>query len=378
MTIDAAGSPDTIYFQRTDVSHLGEDEVVVSVEAAGVGHRDLEVVLGSIPWAPPSYEGAGKIIKTGSRISHLREGDNVFFLTPDSSALATEVKLPSWLVGKIPVGVSITDAATLPLAYSLAVLALIQTARLRKNETVLIHAAAGAVGQACVVLAQNVGAHVYVTAGNEAKRGFLHQKFGIPKDRIFSSRTPEFRDEILSATSNKGIDVIVNSLGRELMTETWALTAPFGRFVEIGKKDAFQNNNLPMKPFNRNVTYTGIDLRDLYQYRRDDVKDVFTEVVTLLQRGNIQPIEPVTTTPISQFATALRKLKSGEHMGKMVITLGKNDSVVEETALRPLNVTLKPDATYLVAAVTRGIGLALAFLMLDPRSQYIGLISLNG
>lgn len=378
MTIDAAGSPDTIYFQRTDVSNIGEDEVVVRVEAAGVGHRDLEVILGSIPWAPPSYEGAGKIIRTGSRISHLREGDDVFFLTPDSSALATEVKLPSWLVGKIPQGITIHDAATLPLAYSLAVLALIQTARLRKNETVLIHAAAGAVGQACVALAQNVGAHVYVTAGNEAKREFLHEKFGIPKDRIFSSRTPEFRDQILSATANKGIDVIVNSLGGELMTETWALTAPFGRFIEIGKKDAFQNNNLPMKPFNRNVTYTGIDLRDLYQFRRDDIKDVFTEVVTLLQRGNIQPIGPVTTTPISQFASALRKLKSGEHMGKMVITLGKDDTVVAETALRPLNVTLKPDATYLVAGGTRGIGLDLAYWMIDHGARYIVLLGRSG
>ncbi|KAH5755460.1 hypothetical protein HBI88_210740 [Parastagonospora nodorum] len=378
MTIDAAGSPDTIYFQRTDISRLAEDDVVVRVEAAGVGHRDLEVVLGSIPWAPPSYEGAGKIIKTGSRVSHLREGDDVFFLTPDSSALATEIKLPSWLVGKIPQGVSVTDAATLPLAYCLAVLALTQKARLRKNETVLIHAATGSVGQACVMLAQNVGAHIYVTAGNEAKRDFLHQKFGIPKDQIFSSRTPEFRDQILSATANKGIDVIVNSLGGELMTETWALTAPFGRFIEISKKDAFQNNNLPMKPFNRNVMYTDIDLRDLYQYRQDDVKDVFTEVVTLLERGNIEPIQPVTTTPISQFATALRKLKSGEHMGKMVITLGKDDSVIAETALRPLDVALKSDATYLVAGGTRGIGLDLAYWMIDHGARYIVLLSRSG
>ena len=269
-------------------------------------------------------------------------------------------------------------AATLPLAYSLAVLALFQTARLRKGETVLIHAAAGAVGQACVVLAQNVGAHVYVTAGTEAKRSLLHEQFGIPKERIFSSRTPKFRDEILSATGNKGIDVIVNSLGGELMTETWALAAPFGRFVEIGKKDAFQNNSLPMRPFNRNVTYTGIDLRDLYQYRRDDIKDVFTEVVTLLQRGNIQPIHPVDVTPVSQFASALRKLKSRDHMGKMVITLGKNDTVVAETPLRPLNITLKPDATYLVAGGTRGIGLDLAYWMIDHGARYMVLLGRSG
>ncbi|GKT65670.1 polyketide synthase [Colletotrichum tofieldiae] len=378
LTIDAAGSPDTIYFQRTDLSQLGENEVIVRVEAAGVGHRDLEVILGSVPWASPGCEGAGKIVKVGARVSHLREGDDVFFLTLETSALATEVKLPSWVVGRIPEGVSITDAATMPLAYSLAVLALGHTAQLRKNETVLIHAAAGAVGQACIMLAQQAAARVYVTAGSEQKRDFLHQTYGIPRDRIFSSRTPGFRDSILSATGNKGVDVVVNSLGGELMKETWALMAPFGRFVDIGKKDAFQNNNLPMKPFNSNATYSGIDLRDLFQHKQDRVKDVFTDFVALLQRNVIEPIRPVTVVPVSQFAAALRKLKSGDHMGKMVISLGRDETVMAETALRPMTVTLKPDATYLVAGGTRGIGLDLAYWMVEHGARFIVLLGRSG
>lgn len=380
MTIDAAGSPDSIYFRRTTVLQqlLGEDEVLVRVEAAGVSQRDLDLVLGSIPWAPPGFDGAGRVVKTGSRVTHLREGDDIFFLALQESAFATYKKMPSWHVARVPDGMSITDAASLPLAYSLAVLALSHTARLRKNETVLIHSAAGALGQACVVLAQHLGARIFATAGTEAKRAFLHDVFGIPENQIFSSRAPGFRDSILCATGGRGVDVIVNSLGGGLLTETWALAANFGRFVEVGKKDAFQNNSLPMRPFDSNVTFSGVDLRDLYKHRPDDVKHIFAEVVGLLRDNIIAPIRPVTVLPISEFAGALRKLKAGDNTGKIVVTLGKDESVVAESALRPSQVALKSDATYLITGGTRGIGLDLAYWMIDHGAKNIVVLGRSG
>ena len=380
MTIDAAGSPDSIYFRTTDVPQqtLGGDEVVVQVEAAGVSYRDLNLILGSIPWAPPGFDGAGKVVKTGSQVAGLKEGDRVLFLALEGSAFATYKKMPSWHVAKVPAGMSITDAASLPLAYSMAVLALVHTARLRKNETVLIHAAAGAVGQACVVLAQHLGARIFATAGTDAKREFLHKAFNIPEDQIFSSRTPEFRDSILCATDGKGVDVIVNSLGGELLTETWALSANFGRFVEIGKKDAFQNNHLPMRPFDSNVTFSGVDLRDLFKHRPEDLKEIFSDVVSLLQRKIIVPIKPVTVLPISQFAAGLRKLKSGENTGKIVVTLGEDESVLAESALRPSQVMLNPNATYLITGGTRGIGLDLAYWMIENGAHNIVVLGRSG
>ena len=380
MTIDAAGNPDSIYFRTTDVPQqpLGDDEIVVQVEAAGVSYRDLNLILGSIPWAPPGFDGAGTVVKTGSRVADLQQGDKVLFLALEGSALATYKKMPSWHVAKVPAGMTITDAASLPLAYSMAVLALIHTARLRKNETVLIHAAAGAVGQACVVLAQHLGARIFATAGTNAKREFLHEAFNIPKDQILSSRTPEFRDSILCATNGKGVDVIVNSLGGELLAETWALSAKFGRFVEIGKLDAFQNNNLSMRPFDNNVTFSGVDLRDLFEHRPEDLKEIFSNVVSLLERKIIVPIKPVTVFPISQFATCLRKLKSGENTGKIVVTLGKDETVMAESVLRPSQVALNPNATYLITGGTRGIGLDLAYWMIENGAHNVILLGRSG
>ena len=148
MTIDTAGSPDSIFFRRTEVPQhsLDDTEIIVQVEAAGVSHRDLNLVLGAIPWAPPGFDGVGKVVKTGSLVTDVREGDSVLFLALDGSAFATYKKMPSWHAARVPARISTTDAASIPLAYTLALLALVRTAQLRKDETILIHAAAGAVG----------------------------------------------------------------------------------------------------------------------------------------------------------------------------------------------------------------------------------------
>lgn len=380
MTIDAAGSPDTLYFRRTEVGNkpLGDDEVIIQIEAAGACHRDLEVVLGIIPWGPPGFDGAGKIVKTGSRVIHVREGDDIFFLSPAASAFATYQQLPGWQVARIPHGMSTIDAATIPLAYTLAVLALVEKARLRKGETVLIHSATGAVGQACIVLAQHIGARVFATASSDEKRDFLHATFGISRDQLFDSRTPAFRDSIICATNGMGIDVIVNSLSGDLMTETWALAAPFGRFVEIGNKDVNLNNSLPMRQFKKNVMFSGIDLRELYSYRADNLRDLFAQVVHLVRSNEVKPIGPVTVFPISQFSAALRKLRAGDHMGKIVITLGQDQSVMAESPLRPSTVNMKSDATYVVAGGTRGIGLDLTYWLIEHGARYIVVLGRSG
>lgn len=381
MTIDAAGSPDSIYYRRTDdlQTPLADDDVVIQVEAAGVSHRDLSLVLGNMPWSPPGFDGAGRIVRTGSKVAGVQQGDAVFFLAAEGSAFATYKKLPAWQVAKVPAGMSTTDAASLPLAYTIAVLALVHTARLTKGQTVLVHAAAGAVGQACVVLAQHIGAEVYATAGTADKRAFLQSAFHIPADHIFSSRDARFRDGILTATRGRGVDVVINSLGGELMVETWALTAEFGRFVEVGNKDARQNAYLPMRPFDRGVTFGGVDVRALAKHRPHELRAVLADLTRLLGAGVVVPIRPVVVLPISDFPKALSRLRGGESMGKVVVTLGRHERVMAESALRPLEWRgLRADATYLITGGTRGIGLNLAYWMLDNGARNVVVLGRSG
>lgn len=223
MSIDAPGSIDSIYFERHDLTSsapLGDDEIIVKVDAVGVNFRDLLLLLGTIPWSLPGVEGAGTVVQAGHSVLHVQPGDRVLYMVQEGG-FSTYVRMSGIRACKLPANISACDAASLPAAYSTALMCLDRVARIRKDESVLIHAASGAVGQACIRLAQHMGAVVFATAGSVEKREFLHKTFAIPEDRIYSSRTAEFRQAIMNKTDGKGIDVVVNSLSGQLLQETW-------------------------------------------------------------------------------------------------------------------------------------------------------------
>ncbi|EFY96790.1 Acyl carrier protein-like protein [Metarhizium robertsii ARSEF 23] len=382
ITMDTAGAPESLYFRRTDalVRPLGDGEVLVKVEAAGLSSRDLQLVLGAVPWAPPGLEGVGVVSKVGSGVSSLGPGDRVYYGL-HGGCLATHVRMPAWQANKVPDGWSNADAASISIAYQVAYLALCHHARLRKGETVLVHAASGAVGQACIVLAQHMGARVFATAGTREKRVLLRDTYGIPESCLFSSRTAEFRNGILCETDGKGVDVVVNSLSGSLLQQTWALMADLGRFVELGAKDSRMNSSLAMRPFDRNVSFSGIDLCAYAEKRPDEVRQMVAELHGMLRRGVIKPIRSVATVPVSDLAAALRKLQSGQHMGKIVISMGRHDEVVAEChpELGPTHGTLlRPDATYVITGGTGGIGLFLAPWMVEHGARNIVLLGRSG
>ena len=382
LTLDAAGNPDSIYFRRTSArtEPLGEDDVLIKVDAIALNFRDLLLVLGSIPWSPPGLEGVGVVVKTGSQVTDLQVGDRICYGTY-GGCCATYLRLPAWMTYKVPDDMSSADAASISVAYTTAYMSLTYIARLKKGESVLIHAASGAVGQACIVLAQHAGAQVFATAGTSAKREFLHDTFGIPKERIFSSRTPGFGDGIMCATNGKGIDVVVNSLSGNLLQETWSVIAEFGRFVEIGKKDFLQNSYLPMRQFDRNVTFSGVDLKALFEKRPEIRKGCLVAIADLLERKVIVPIRPITKLPISQLVTGLRKLQSGQNMGKIVITFGAEDCVLAECSARlryPADKLLRPDVTYIITGGTGGIGLSLGPWMVENGARNVVLLGRSG
>lgn len=378
MTVDAVGSPDSVYFRHSDIlsTELGEEEIVVRVGAVGMNFRDLLLVLGSLSWHAPGLEGAGVVTRLGSRVKDLQVGDHVFYVVHEAG-MANFVRMPSLRACRLPEGLNMVDAASMPVAYSTAIMSIIEIGRLRRGETVLIHSASGAVGQACIMIAQQVGARIFATAGSTDKREFVAQTFGIPTTQIFSSRTPEFKDGILQATDNRGVDVIVNSLSGHLLQQTWDLIAENGRFIEIGKKDLLENNYLPMRQFDGNVTFSAIDLRKIATARPEAVQEWLSSIVRMVEGQNIMPIPPVTSVPISQIKTGLRKLQSGQNIGKIVVTVGSDETVMVER-LSPLKARsgslLHSDATYLITGGTGGLGRALASWMIKKGARNLVLV----
>src|SRR5262249_19829521 len=150
------------------------------------------------------------------------------------------------LVFPKPPQLSDAEAATIPIAFATAYYALHEVGRLQPGERVLIHSAATGTGLAAVPLAQRAGAQVFATAGSPEKRAFLHS-LGI--QHVFDSRSLAFADEVLSVTGGQGVDLVLNSLTGAAIERGLALLAPYGRFLEIGKKDIYHNTLLGLMPF---------------------------------------------------------------------------------------------------------------------------------
>ena len=136
----------------------------------------------------------------------------------------------------------------------------------------LIHSACGGVGLAAVQLAQMLGAEVYVTVGTEEKVRYIMDTFSIARNRIFSSRDDSFLSGILRETHGEGVDIVLNSLSGELLHVSWKCVAPFGKLVEIGKRDLMGFGKLDLNPFLANRSYCCVDL------------DAFRERPVLFQR----------------------------------------------------------------------------------------------
>jgi NADPH:quinone reductase-like Zn-dependent oxidoreductase len=334
MEAGTAGLLDTLRF----VDDLERDEplpadfVEVEPKAFGLNFRDVMIAMGQLNETIMGYECSGVVSRLGSNVTHLQVGDRVAAMM--RGHYANYIRLLGISVAKIPDKMSFEEAASVPMVFSTAYFSLYDTAHLQKGESVLIHAAAGGVGQAAIMLAQLVGAEVYATVGSREKAQLLMDTYGIPEDHIFSSRNASFVDEIMAATDGKGVDVALNCLSGQLLSATWKCMAMFGRFVEIGKRDIEINTRLEMGGFQGNVSFSAIDLTYMGRFRPAHLSSILENCMQLASEGKIHAVQPVTVFPISEIERAFRFMQAGKHTGKVVIKPNPGDVVKVRCVLR--------------------------------------------
>lgn len=191
--------------------------------------------------------------------------------------------------------------------------------------------------RACIKMAQLVGAHIFVTAGSSTKVDFLEKTFGLPRSHILNSRGLTFGPEIMRLTEGKGIDVIINSLAGDALRESWRCLAMFGRFIELGKKDAVENARLDMAPFEKSASFISVGWDHFGTHRPEFVGSILKDVMNMFSNGTLTPVEPINTYPMSAIEPAFRFMASGTHMGKIVVTADRDCIVrVCETRRRSL------------------------------------------
>ena len=302
---------------------IGADEIEIKVVCSGLNFRDLLVSLGRLNENFFGLECSGVVTQSGDH-SRFRPGDRVTCLT--SGAIRSYARCKMLTAVHIPSSVDFRSAAALPIVYCTAYYALVHSARLRAQESILIHSAAGGLGQALVQLALMLGAKIYATVGSKAKKEFLIQKYGLHPDHIFSSRSLAFLQKVRLATDRRGFDVVVNSLSGERLKSSWECVAPFGRFVEVGKKDIESFQSLPMTKFSINTSFASVDLLYMKDNKPALAGELLQTVITLFQEGKIQIPTAFRVYDASHLEEAFRAMQSGDAMGKAVFEFSPTDT----------------------------------------------------
>lgn len=354
-----------------------EGMVEITASAFGLNFRDVMVALDQLDETLLGHDVAGTIARLGpgTQDSGFHVGDRVCGLA--KGRIASRSRAFSTSVARISDGMSFEEAASLPIAYGTAYICLLNIANLKEGERVLIHAATGGVGQAAVMLAQHVGAEVFVTCGTDAKRNLLMERYNIDADHIFSSRNTSFTSSIMAMSEGKGVDVVLNSLAGPMLKATWECIAQFGRFVEIGKMDLEASRRLDLKPFARSATYVGFDLLQYAEYKGEVLGNALNELVNLCREGVMKVAYPLTLYSIADMEKALRQMQGGSHIGKIVLVPGQDDKVKVMSHQLPLKLD-DTQSTYMIVGGLGGIGRTTALWMIEKGAKNMLITSRKG
>lgn len=361
LTIQTPGLLDTFRWVEDELYYtdLQDDWIEIEVKAVGLNFKDILVALGSLNEHKLGVDAAGVVTRVGKAVTNLQAGDRVMTATCD--AFATYVRFPAAGAIPVPEDMSFEDAASMPLIFLTAYYALVTAGGLVAGETILIHAAAGGVGQAAIILAQHIGAEIFATVGSEEKKQLIMSQYGIAEDHIFSSRDTSFAKGVMRSTAGEGVDVVLNSLAGEALRLSWHCLAKFGRFLEIGKNDMFANTGLDMKPLLDNKSYIGVNLLDFENKPTPRAVKLWSDVSKIIQDGSLKPVAPILQFGMADVEKAFRFMQAGKHMGKVVVRVDDKDVV--PAVPRTPKVNVSSDATYVVAGlggICREIGRWLA------------------
>lgn len=297
------------------------------MKAVGLNFRDIMVTLGQLNIDPSDIglECSGIVAEIGSNVTSLAVGDRVCAVAHGS--FATFPSCSTLKAAKIPDSIPFNVAASIPVVYATAYYCLYDIAHLQKGQTILIHAAAGGVGQAAIMLSQLIGAKIYATVGSAAKKEHLVKTYGLDPESIFFSRNISFGRSMREATKT-GVDVVLNSLSGDALRVGWECLAVGGIFVEIGKADIQSNSRLEMAQFAKNATFTAVDLVLVFETKPNLCRRLLSDVLSLFYDGSIKAVNPVATYSIQDVEKAFRSFQSGKSIGKVVVEPQPDDRVL--------------------------------------------------
>ncbi|MEZ6138231.1 MAG: SDR family NAD(P)-dependent oxidoreductase [Pirellulaceae bacterium] len=344
---------------------LEPGQVEIEVLAAGLNFSDVMKALDLYPGLTDcpvelGAECSGRISRVSAK-SHWQVGDEVIAIAPGS--FATHVVVNEALVAPKPSRLSHAEAAAIPIAFLTAEYAINECARLQAGQSILIHSASGGVGLAAIQLAKIGGIRVFATAGSDAKRQFVK---AAGATLVMDSRSLAFGDEVLRATAGKGVDAVLNSLPGEAIKTGLSILQTGGKFLEIGKRDIYNDAALGLYPFRNNLSLFAIDLDQLFKQQPQRMGTMLRQLVERFETGELRPL-PTRSYSASETGAAFRFMQQSKHIGKVAVTYDVRPSKIFAGQFTPL--VFDGDATYWIAGGLGGFGFEIARWMIDSGAR---------
>jgi len=322
IAIRSPGGPEVLTAEPRPVPKPGDGEILIKVAAAGVNRPDVMQRMGLYPPPPgapdiPGLEVAGEVVACGTRVTRWKEGDKVMALVVGGGYAEFCIAHESHAL-PVPAGLSLTEAAAIPETFFTVWYNAFERGRLAARETLLVHGGSSGIGTTAIQLAAAFGARVITTAGT-AEKCEACRKLGA--DVAINYKTEDFVAVTKQATGDRGADLVLDIVGGDYIDRNYEAAAVEGRIVQI----AFQSSSRAIVDFRRlmfkRLTHTGSTLRARSVADKGAIaRAVEAKVLPLIAAGRVKPVID-STFPLREAAAAHARMESGQHIGKIVLTL---------------------------------------------------------
>jgi NADPH2:quinone reductase len=296
-------------------------EVLIKVAAAGLNRADLAQALGNYPPPPGApetlgLEVSGSVEDVGAGVTDVRKGDTVCALLA-GGGYAEYAVAPAACILPVPKGTDLVAAAALPEVHFTVWTNLMDTARLRAGESVLIHGGSSGIGTAAIQLCTARGHKVFVTAGDKDKCKAC-EKLGAA--RAINYREDDFVEITRQATNGAGIDVILDMVGGDYIERNFRAAARLGRIVNIAFQKGIKAevNFAPMMM--KRLSFMATTLRARTNAEKGAIRDaLLAEVWPLVEEARIKPVVD-RLFPLAEAQAAHARMAASGHIGKILLT----------------------------------------------------------
>jgi NADPH:quinone reductase len=323
IAITAPGGPEVLVAVQAAVPQPGPGQILIKVAAAGVNRPDVLQRTGGYP-APkahselPGLEVAGHVAAVGAGALRYQIGDAVMALV-NGGGYATYCVADEGCALPVPLGMPLVEAAGLPETFFTVWHNVFERGQLTAGDWFLVHGGTSGIGVAAIQLAKAFGAHVIATAGSDEKCAAC---LALGADRAVNYATSDFVEVVKEATGARGVAVILDMVGGDYVERNIRCAADDGRIVNIAYQKGSKVTIDLIRVMLKRLTLTGSTLRiRTSQVKAGIASQVEQHLLPLIAAGRVRIVMDHTFT-LENAADAHRRLESGQHIGKVVLTVG--------------------------------------------------------